>query len=283
MAPIRCQEQDGPMLHPAHLLDQLSETGSHQQMIEAMFEDKTRFTGTAPVIPYPLIVIAFTNRCGSNYLGELMRSTGKIAGLGEGLNADAVANRAENWGIESFPEYFLTLAERHRRTPFGFKASWDQLLMLIRLRITDMYTGLRVIHIRRNAIVAQAVSRDIAWQTGKWTSLTKVEKDITPRYDARSLTDQIAATQTAEALFPLIFDAFELDVIHVDYETLVNRTGPTVRTIMESIGTPCPDWTPPETRVRKQADQTNDDFRARYRDLLRRYCLDQIGDPEVGA
>ena len=255
--------------HPA--LEQLSGVGRHQREIESIFAGDVAWSGADRVIDRPLVVLAFTNRCGSNYLGELMRSTGLIAGLGEALNADAVARRCHAWGVTSFPGYFLTLAARHK-VPFGVKASWDQLLMLLRWGIPRMHSGLKVIHIHRRDIIGQAISREIAWQTGKWTSLTKVEDVVTPTYDACRVSQQIASIQQEEGLLPLIFDAFDLDVTHIAYEDLVDRPEAIVRKTMEQIGLPCPAWTPGKTRIEKQADGVNDAFRAAYRDVLLKQC-----------
>jgi LPS sulfotransferase NodH len=253
-------------------LAQLGDTGMHQQEIEAVFDGKLCWEGSGPVIPHPLVVIAFTNRSGSNHLAELMRSTGRVAGLGEALNADTVARRCEAWGVETFPGYFTELAERHR-VPFGVKASWDQLLMLLRCRIPEMHEGgLRVVHIRRRDVVGQAISREIAWQTGKWTSLTPVETQVTPRYDADRITRQVAAVVREDALFPMIFEAFGLAVTEVTYEALVRQPAETLRHVMQEIGQPCPEWTPSETRLAKQADATNDAFRAAYREVLAAAC-----------
>jgi LPS sulfotransferase NodH len=254
------------------LLEQLGDTGLHQQEIEALFDGHVTWNGRKPVIPHPLVVIAFTNRSGSNYLAELMRSTGRLAGLGEALNADTVAKRCDMWGVEDFPGYFAALAQRNR-VPFGVKASWDQLLMLLRCRIHEMHRGLHVVHIRRRDVVGQAISRDIAWQTGKWTSLTKVEQEVTPTYDAGRITSQIAAIHQEEVFFPLIFEAFDLQVTDVVYEELSRDPMTVVQRTMQEIGLPCPQWYPAQTRIGKQANATNDAFRAAYREVLVRACL----------
>jgi LPS sulfotransferase NodH len=254
------------------LLEQLGDVGMHQQEIETLFEGRVAWEGPPGVIDHPLIVIAFTNRCGSNYLAELMRSTGRVAGLGEALNAETIANRCDSWGIDSFPGYFRVLADRHKM-PFGMKASWDQLLMLLRWRIHEMHDGVRVVHIYRRDVIGQAISRDIAWQTRKWTSLTEVEHAVTPQYDAERIGQQITAIQREEGLFPLIFDAYDLPVAHVAYEDLVARPAAVVRSTMQAIGYPCPDWQRKPTRIKKQADATNDAFRAEYRALLQRRCI----------
>lgn len=265
------------MLHPSFLLDHLSQTGPHQEQIEKIFKQNMCWKGTSPVIPYPLIVLAFTNRSGSNLLAEMIKSTGKLIGLGEALNADTVRTRALNWNIQSFPDYFHELSKRHK-LPFGVKASWDQLLMLLRCNIPAMYTGLQVIHIHRYDVVSQGISLQIAWQTKKWTSLTTVKEDIFPRYDAHSITSQISATQIAESMFPLIFEAFEINVHHLSYETLTREPGRSVRAAMKAIGYPVRDWIPTTPKLQKQANIINDEFRESYRQLLKKHCLSGHGD-----
>ena len=195
-----------------------------------------------------------------------MRSTGRVAGLGEALNAEAVATRCEKWGVTNFPGYFQTLAERNK-VPFGVKASWDQLLMLLRWRIPQMHSGLKVIHIYRRDVVGQAISRDIAWQTGKWTSLTPVEEAVTPSYDMRRISEQVASIQPRRGTFPAdlrclrperdpccLRGPFDADRTRGAADDGCDRSAPAPRTGARK-----------GTRIRKQADGTNDVFRAQYR------------------
>jgi LPS sulfotransferase NodH len=264
------------MLNSGLILDLLGRTGTHQQKIEDFFDGSVQWTGIEPAIQKPLIVLAFSNRSGSNYLAELIRSTDQIVGLGEALNADTVIKRCKDWGVRSFPEYFQSLNEGKSR-PFGVKASWDQLLMLQRFRISEMHTGMKVIHIYRRDVIGQAISREIAWQTGKWTSLTPVPDPVAPSYNQKRVTQELASVLMAEAAFPLIFEAFGLDVVHVSYEGLVNDPTGTVRDTLSSIGFPVAEWTHQETRIKKQADATNEDFRRNYRAMLLERCLTRRG------
>lgn len=260
------------MISAASMLDHLSQVGPHQKEIENHFQHGTHWSGDGPIFPHPLIVLAFTNRSGSNFLAEMLKSTRKIAGLGEALNSDTVIERAQRWNLETFPDYFRVLSER-TRSPFGVKASWDQLLMLLRFNIPAMYTGLRVIHIHRHDVVSQGISLQIAWQTGKWTSLTPVHETVVPTYDPDSITQQITSTQLAEAVFPLIFEAFSIEAHHVSYEDATRAPEKTVRDAMEAIGFPVPKWRFVEPALKKQADAINDDFRMKYKAVLKQYCL----------
>lgn len=251
----------------------LAQVGPHERAISAVFRGRMAFTGEAPVIDKPLVLIAFTNRSGSNYLGELMRSTDRLRGMGEGLNSDLVAKRAEAWGLGSLPDYMARLNEG-RVVPFGLKASWDQMLMLMRHRIDAMFDRVEVVHIHRRDIVRQAISREIAWQTKKWTSATEVPEDIVPRYDRASIDRHVAAIARDEERLALVMAAFDLRVTHIAYEDLAGQPDQILRHVMATLSLPCaPDWGLRPTRLQRQADDHNADFLDRYRSDLRSLAL----------
>jgi LPS sulfotransferase NodH len=251
----------------------LRHVGAHERQISHYFKGRMTFEGDGPVIDTPLILLAFTNRSGSNYLAELMRSTERLIGMGEGLNADLVAERSTAWGAESFPDYFVKL-NKNRARPFGLKCSWDQLLMLLRANIPAMYPRMQVVHIRRRDILSQAISRHIAWQTERWTSNTKVEREVEPSYNTKSISGHVESIYTSEAMFPIIFGGFEIPSYEVVYEDLMAREEETVRDVMTWLGyPPKPDWTVGPTRLKRQADDKNKTFKEMYCDKIRATAL----------
>jgi LPS sulfotransferase NodH len=151
--------------------------------------------------------------------------------------------------------------------------------MLLRYRIHEMHTGVRVVHIRREDILGQAISRHIAWQTGKWTSFTQVEEAVTPEYDEQRISRQIETILRDEMYFSMIFDAFGLDVCHVTYEELVSDPDATLSRVMTRIGYPGGERSGDNTRMKKQANAINDEFRARYLADVRSRCLGE-GRPD---
>tara|TARA_B110000503_G_C6824913_1_gene280420 strand:+ start:275 stop:487 length:213 start_codon:yes stop_codon:yes gene_type:complete len=57
-----------------------------------------RFEGDTPLFDKPLVILAFTNRCGSDLFFEYLRNTGVIGGLFEATNEDRVIRRSKNSG-----------------------------------------------------------------------------------------------------------------------------------------------------------------------------------------
>lgn len=148
-------------------------SSEHEARIMRHFSGGVSFTGNQPILSQGLIILGFTNRSGSNMLADYMRQTRQIGGLGEYLNADTAMKQSELRGVDNFADYIASLAGSisQKKPYFGVKASAEQLAFLDRWNITDMFSSVSVVHIRRDDLLAQAVSHWIAQKTGQWTSL----------------------------------------------------------------------------------------------------------------
>ena len=162
----------GGAFHPAGLLKTLATPGLHERNISALFQARMAFRGSAPAFDRPLMIIAFSNRSGSHLVCDYALQTGRIAGAGEHLNHEEVAQQIVGRQIASFPDYIrhldTTLAQSGK--VLALKASWDQLAMLLRQGIPQMFSDTLVLHVMRNDTLAQAVSYAIALRTGRWRS-----------------------------------------------------------------------------------------------------------------
>jgi LPS sulfotransferase NodH len=214
------------------------------------------------------VVLAFTNRAGSNHLAEYLCQTGRLAGFEEVLNHDTVAHLAEQWHCRSLPDYIA----RHvaRQTPrggrwWGVKASAEQLAMLARARIPAMFPALRVVHIWRRDILAQAVSLDIAWQSGRWTSLQQATTGREPVLDIGRIERTIEAIQTSNAAILSLAAALDLPLVSVCHEDLLARPQAVIAELGRGIGLDLSGWQPQPTRLSPQADATNARFIAEFR------------------
>jgi len=143
----------------------------HEKTFEELFGDNifVRHDGRA----IPCIILAFVNRSGSNYLAELLRSTGRFAGFGECLNAPNVKYLAPRYGVNSLEGYL----SRHRQEDvkssgqmWGLKAGWMQLAMLLRTGAIPKLLQPTLVSIRRRDLIGQAISLFIAEQTLQWKS-----------------------------------------------------------------------------------------------------------------
>jgi hypothetical protein len=101
-----------PLLVPEEML---SSPRPHRHAIAS----ELPLTRTAPVqLPSAIrfVFLCFTNRCGSNHLGDLLGSTGIFEPPLESLNAGAVLSLCRERHIRSFPEYFENVVQRDGRT-----------------------------------------------------------------------------------------------------------------------------------------------------------------------
>lgn len=237
----------------------------HEKKIRDLFKGRCQFTG-AERQSETLLLIAFTNRCGSTYLAELLRGTGLFSGLHEHLNWDVVTNLSKENAASSFPEYVqkLDLELRGDLDFFGFKASCDQLLMLLRFGVEKAYRNLKVIHIERGDVVAQAVSFSIADQTKRWNSRQSGNGTI-PVYNERDIHKRVQGTNAGNNCIRSTTSAFELDVHHVMYEDLVKDPKLVLRRICSWLEVSFEDSRPLADGLKRQSDAYNLMFSERYR------------------
>lgn len=242
----------------------------HQGLIQTHFSGRVQFDATGPVIQHPLLILAFTNRSGSNLLGDYLRQTGTVGGMGEYLNSDTARNLSTREGLNNFPDYLHHLSQRLCKPGqmFGVKASAEQLGFLRDWRLIEMFSRVSVIHIHRDDLMAQAVSHWIARETGQWTSLQKRRSDQI-RFDAERILNIARDITTADHAIRRECALSQLPYLSASYEELRNNPKVLVDRIGLFAGLDTGDWQPAAPKIAKQANETNVDFLARLADYMR--------------
>ena len=225
-------------------------------------------------------MLAFHNRSGSNLLAESLRSTPHFTGFGEQLIDTKIESISQRWKLKSFPDYVQRVSKVAEKAQqpggpmpcHGFKASWAQLIMLLRFRIDRMYPSVRVIHLTRDDKVGQAVSHSIAFQTKQWTSSAgQAVKE--PEFNGNQIEAVLRAIVHSEQVIPLVCSITDIPRHGVTYEQLVADPVAVMAGIGSFIGKDLSGWTPAESSLRKQRTALNDEFRekflAYYADRLR--------------
>ncbi|WP_321504317.1 Stf0 family sulfotransferase [Breoghania sp.] len=241
----------------------LKKKDMHSTRIRKIFQNRVHYDGPA-IIDAPLLLLAFTNRSGSNLLADRLCSTGHFSGLREHLNYTNVEREKTQFGSQTFPDHIAKLHEAlaiDGATP-GFKASWGQLSMLLRWNIPSMFKTIRVVHIRRHDILDQAVSFSIAYQTQKWSSRQRATG--TAKYNYKNIAQILNNINLANSSISSICSIFSLQRISVFYEDLVAQPEKEVKRISASLGVELTDWTPAAPKIEKQADDLNREFRERF-------------------
>ena len=250
-------------------LEDLAAPSHHEIQIKEAFGDHAYFDGVAPVFEHPLYLLGFHNRCGSNLLAEALNTTHHFAGFREQLNSPNVLTMCRQKKLKSFPDYIQARSVTAQRADkaYGFKASWAQIAMLLRFGIDRMYPSVRVLHMTRQDVLAQAISYWIAFQTKQWTS--KVTTRATePVFDAQKIETLLQAILFTEQAIALLCTLREIPRHRIVYEEFLAAPAEEMHRIGQFCDLDLSDWVPTEPALRRQTTSLNADFRDRFRDYL---------------
>jgi len=236
----------------------ISQECSHEKILQKLFRANCTYDGPV-VFSDPLMLLGFTNRCGSNLLAAYLRAAKGVTGFQEQLNHDVVANVSREAGIDSLAGYMLYVSKGAAR--YGFKAGVEQVAMLHRLGITKMYPSVRVLHITRHDTLAQAVSFSIADQTKQWVSWQPRKSE--PRYDQADVDRRLDWIALQNESMRVAARVFDFAYGQITYESLVRSPVEAVTRAAAFFDLE-PPKTLPKPRLTRQADAVNAAFIGRY-------------------
>lgn len=244
----------------------MQHVGQHQREIEELFAGRVLYSDPEPRFALPLIVLAFTNRSGSNLLAEYLRLTGNFAGFFEHLNGQSVRKMVETTRADSFPDHVDALFRNMRSdvSALGVKSSWNQILMLLRWRINRMFQSFHILHIEREDVLAQAVSFSIANQTRQWMS-TQNRMGAEPRYNPTDIMNRVDGIGHGNKMIRQICAIYGLDTMRVCYETLISDPIPELCRIHRWLDIPVSRLELSKARLKKQSGPINAEFISRIR------------------
>lgn len=252
------------------LLANLSVRSRHEvEIAKALGAENLCYKARGPNLNKSLVLVAFTNRSGSNLLTDYLRQTGKIGGLTEGLNFDSALRHFKAHNLTSMPQYIAHLVKQQckHHAVFGLKASSELLATVLRWNLLSMFPSVKVVHIIRNDAVSQAVSLSIADQTKKWTS-RQVANGVEPVLNVPQIEKIISNQREANLRIELICRAHRLDRFPLSYERVCASPDQTVRDVMSFLGFD-QNWKLNPPAIEKQADDVNAAFVSAFDDAAR--------------
>jgi trehalose 2-sulfotransferase len=200
----------------------------HERTAEQIFESGMEVSPTDFRIE--CVLMAFVNRSGSNYLADLLLSTGAFAGLEEPLNSPTIRYLAPRYGTATLADY---LKRVHREQTgqtgkrWGLKVGWVQLAMLIRTKALANLLSPKIIVIRRRDLVAQAVSFYIAEKTQRWIAKTDNHAEGPPieeiPYDGQQILEHLQGIMWSNFMIEKTLFLAQLPSEVIQYETLIDR------------------------------------------------------------
>ena len=233
-----------------------------------------------PAIPY---IIASVQRSGTHLLCSILRSTGIAGSPEEYFLSKPGETREKRWGTPSRVAYVQNVLRQNTAANgvFGTVVMWSYFeRMLEMLQEIPVYKNLneaqllaavfrkpKYIWMRRRNHVEQAVSWEIACQTGIWSQ--KAEKKSQPRailrFDFKVIDEwcnRIAAHDDGWANY---FGENQIEPLILFYEDVVASHRTAAERVLEFLELPFPpDLEIPPPAVEKQANQISQEWAACY-------------------
>ncbi len=251
------------MIIPPPLRDLAS---PHRDAIEAAF-GPTRPDPDAPPGPGRVLFLCFTNRCGSNYVAQLLASTGAFNEAGEFFNAATVLEHAQARALRSLAAYVAALPSLvPPHSVLAAKAAPDQLVMLADTGILDAVAPhATYLLLERQDRLAQAISRVIASQTNAWSSHQTAAIPLSDlRYDQAAIATELDKITRANAAFYVFFAANNITPVHTTYEAVLQNPQGLASELSMRLRMPGLRIDPSGVTLRRQGGRTNEDWQARF-------------------
>jgi len=238
-------------------------TSEHLEKVRA------RFGGTlhAPVSLPPglrLAFLCFTNRCGSNYLASLLATSGKLNAASEMLNAEEVCRVADQFGINSFQQYFAAIARHDMRSGvFLTKLAVPHLPLLVESGLLQHCRATAVfLLMERDDKLAQAISHAIASETESWTSAMPARRaPETLTFSRAAVAARLDAIVEDNRRFDAFFAYNGFIPTRIVYERLLAAPRPELDLIAQRLGLPALEVDPARVPIAPQAGHVNTDWR----------------------
>lgn len=253
---------------PTGPLQEIFKPQDHEVEITRHFGKKAYYTG-GRLFDFPLTLIGFSNRSGSNLLAEYLYSTGLFGIVEEYINFNTVIDS----GFESVPEYIVDQVRTAGGRLPGFKANWTQVVMIHRLGIDKMFSGVNLINNTRRDALGQAISFSIADQTMQWTSNQTAGGEASYNFD--DVCNRLHGTLYSNDVMQLLPDVLRMRHVDVTYEEVEASPQDVVKKICDAFGLTAPQWVPGAASISKQRTSLNHVFRNRFLSDCRNLIFNQ--------
>lgn len=273
-APARAQPSFcldyGPGIHEQEILKFFAERAARRPPPRQPDADECRL---------PVLIIAFSNRSGSNLLAEALAATELVHNAGECFNFSAVQNRCVRDGILDLPGYLKSLRSgcRTDESTLAVKLSWDQLFFLTKVGVIPHYwRQTRFVWSLRDDLLAQALSAAVAERTQCWASPYPGPRVLGPVLDAITPAELGAKVQQiahAQSQFHSYFALHGVTPALIEYQDLAADPEAEVRRVLTELGLIPSGWRwrfdPERIRVRQQRTDQMERRLRQVREALR--------------
>lgn len=238
---------------------------SHERHIVDYFSEEKTCNRKPSLTKQENVFICFTNRCGSNFLANVVANTGIFPEAGEFFNWKTIVSTSKRKNILSFDDYcFYLIGKKTKNNVFMSKIGWEQLLMLGKLgQIPNIFNSSKFIWIQRKDVLGQAISLSIANQTKKWTSAQN-SNNIVPEYRKDNIQKIIKGINLANLNFASYFSLYNASFIKIYYEDFCENIEMNVKKICDFTGKNFQAANFKEAKLEVQRNNVNTEFRERF-------------------
>jgi FkbM family methyltransferase len=228
--------------------------------------------------PEQAFIVVSAPRCGSTFLSLALREMDVYGRPHEFFNPDVAAVRFGRKKL-TIEKCFAYANEQGRdsNNTLGIKLVTHQLLWLHKAANLDEWLPNRKwILIRRRDVLSQAISREIATQTGKWNTLNiEAQGRGKLSYDFDVVLKSVSASVRENQQLELFFTLHDEDVVEVVYEDFEDDVGYAIGLINAHFGLKDKrlpdDYSSP---IQKERDAVNEEWRHRFLEDIKRRELE---------
>ncbi len=212
-----------------------------------------------------VVLLCFTNRTGSNYLGSMLSGSGLLNLPIECLNAEHILGEADRRQLTQFSDVIARIiADAATEGHFALKVGANHLEILGESGLLDLWRDrLHCIHLERLDRLAQAISWEIALQTEQWTSIS-TPTPTAPIFRHARILAALEAFADGNRQLDLFFGRNGLRPQHVLYEDLETTPADQVARLLAGIGLPPLRIRPELVPIRRQRGALNDVWRQQF-------------------
>lgn len=211
--------------------------------------DRLRGTGGDPgEIFAPVrhkVGLLFTSRSGTTFFVDVLNRSGRFGDIREHLNPYRQRTGMKRWKSASMADY-LTETVRRYSSPdgvFGIKGTVEALLPLAQVgELPDHARQWSWITVRRQDIIAQAVSLFRAKATGVWHTVGKLTgRPPMPPYDFAGIEKQLESIQRKQGQIERFIAHHELTPLRLVYEDFKDDPTDALKAVFHHVGLTPPD------------------------------------------
>jgi trehalose 2-sulfotransferase len=255
---------------PGNILNALRKPGlEHKSVHEEKLRDyfsSFELPESNVALERPVCIMLFTNRSGSNAIGEYLRASHRFTGFAESFNYRRILKHSEQNKFNGFDAYLQWQVSRLERDKaiIGMKASVDQAMMLYHCgAIPHYFSNIHWLLVQRNDVLSQAISFSIAAQTNQWTAGKKSGNEQAT-YNFSDIKRRVEKLTDAYAQMNAFCAMLGIEPHRVIYEDFIRDPQRYTRDIAAAMNINEIEFDESRLTMRVQRDDTNRRFKEQF-------------------